>query len=137
MNIFSRYFALNIPSWNTILTCSTNSLEVGLLGQSAGSAEHPGWTQWNLEDSWRAELPLNASSEDTFPAGMVISTSSQIPLPWDDNQTLNPMPILFVLSTDGVLCPFHIINLSPSAALLTHNTEELTTVNERRGIIIS
>lgn len=103
------------------------------MGQSVGSAEHPGWTQWDLEDSWRVELPLSSSNDDTFPVGMAISTSNQIRLGWNDNETLDAMPILLVLSTDGALCCYHVINMLPGAVTLTHAAEELTSANERRG----
>ncbi|XP_057372318.1 nuclear pore complex protein Nup214-like [Daphnia carinata] len=105
-----KYLTQSIPSWNVLLASSANAIEIAVLGQTGGGdADHPEWRQWTLEGEWRAELPLDENTE-TNPMGMAIDTTSQTPISWDDNQTLPPAPILFVLSTHGLLCPFHIIN---------------------------
>lgn len=117
-----------------LLACSANAIEIAVLAQTgAGDAEHPEWRQWALEGEWRAELPLNENAE-TNPLGMAIDTTSQIPISWDDNQTLPPAPILFVLSTHGLLCPFHVINLKNGAAKFNQAPQELPVSGERPAL---
>jgi hypothetical protein len=117
-----------------LLACSANAIEIAVLAQTgAGDADHPEWRQWALEGEWRAELPLNENAE-TNPMGMAIDSTSQIPISWDDNQTLPPAPILFVLSTHGLLCPFHVINLKNGAAKFNEAPQELSTTGERPAL---
>lgn len=126
-----RYFSLGIPSWNVLLACSANAMEVAVLGQFSGEGtDHPEWRQWTLEGECRAELPLDKNDE-TKPMGMAVDTTSQSPIPWLDNQTLPSVPILFVLSTHGLLCPFHVLNLMSGAIKVNQPPQELTAANER------
>lgn len=121
--------------WNVILASSATAMEIAVLGQSsAEDAEHPEWTQWTLEDEFRAELPLSASNDETRPVGVAVDTTSQTPIPWgDNNQTIPPMPVLFVLSSNGLLCPFHVINLLKGASSFNQPPQVLSTANERKG----
>lgn len=125
---------MSLSQWNVLLACSANAIEVAVLAQTgAGDADHPEWRQWALEGEWRAELPLNENAE-TNPLGMAIDTTSQIPISWDDNQTLPPAPILFILSTHGLLCPFHVINLKNGAAKFNQAPQELSVTGERPAL---
>ena len=121
--------------WNVILASSATAMEIAVLGQSsAEDAEHPEWTQWTLEDEFRAELPLSADNDETRPIGIAVDTTSQTPIPWgDNNQTIPPMPVLFVLSSNGLLCPFHVINLLKGANSFNQVPQALNTANERKG----
>lgn len=135
LRLFTRsYLTLGIPQWNVLLACSANAMEVAVLGQTGvGGPEHPEWRQWTLEGECRAELPLDQNDE-TKPMGMAIDTTSQIPIPWDDNQTLSPVPILFVLSTHGLLCPFHVLNLASGVASVNEPPQQLSAANERPAL---
>uniref|UniRef100_A0A0P6FD67 Nuclear pore complex protein Nup214 n=1 Tax=Daphnia magna TaxID=35525 RepID=A0A0P6FD67_9CRUS len=125
-----KYLTLSIPSWNVLLASSANAIEIAVLGQTGGGdADHPEWRQWALEGEWRAELPLDENTE-TNPMGMAIDTTSQTPISWDENQTLPAAPILFVLSTHGLLCPFHIIN-QKNATHVNQAPQELSVTGER------
>lgn len=107
-------------------------MEVAVLGQaSGGNAEHPEWRQWLPEGTDRAELPLDSQSEETRPLGMALDITSQKPIPWADNQSLPAMPILFLLSTDGLLCPFNVINLLEGAAPVNQAAQQLSVEGER------
>ena len=109
-------------------------MEVAVLGQSASaSSDNPEWRQWMLEGESRAELPLD-ENEETKPLGMAIDITSQIPIPWDDNQTIPPAPILFVLSTHGLLCPFHVLNHLKGTVPVNHPPQALTAANERPAL---
>lgn len=140
---FNRYLTLGLPSWNILLASSTKSMEIALLEQfSAENADTPEWRQIMLSDSNRAELPMNLDNrqdindtgEETQPIGMAIDLTSQTPLPLLDNETLPPMPILFVLSTHGRLCPFHLLNLKKDAVMLNQPPQPISDKNERPGL---
>lgn len=106
-------------------------MEVAVLGQSGSEGtDHPEWRQWTLEGECRAELPLDKNDE-TKPMGMAIDITSQTPIPWLENQTLPAMPILFILSTHGLLCPFHVMNLKSGAPSVNQPPQELSAINER------
>lgn len=73
--------------------------------------------QWTLEDEARAELPLiPKSNDDRYPVGMALAINSSTCLPRDENSLLDhPMPILFLMTLDGILCGFYAVNTTPGA----------------------
>lgn len=64
-----------------LLVASANSMEVGVLGV-VQSGEPAIWQQWNQIDAARAELPLSANHQDTFPVGFAFDTGITMQLPW-------------------------------------------------------
>ena len=39
------------------------------------------WEHWNLDDAARAECPLTEDYVDTYPMGLTVDFTSQIPIP--------------------------------------------------------
>ena len=72
------------------------------------------WEKWNFEETGRAEMPLTNNNDETFPMGLAFDLSSTRPVVVGEKQ-LPPAPIMMLLSTDGVLCPFYMINQTPHA----------------------
>lgn len=96
------------------MIASSNSTEVAVLGLNPPEI----WTQWILSDSARAELPLNSEHQETFPVGLTFDISNTKPLPWGES-TIPPCPYLLILSHQGVLCVFNVVNLKELPSLCT------------------
>ncbi|CAG0889123.1 unnamed protein product, partial [Darwinula stevensoni] len=110
-----QYFLHYIHEWGIVVGASANATEVGVIGLNA---EKNVWEQWFLEDSGRAELPLSGSIE-TFPVGLAVDRTSQNPMIVGESQKLPPMPVLLLLSTEGMLIPFHMVNKIPDSPVLS------------------
>ena len=74
------------------------------------------WVQWELEDTGRAELPLDGSDE-TYAAGIALDLTSQKEVQLSESLILPPSPLLLLYSDHGVLCPFTMINKNAAAAV--------------------
>ncbi|PNF32473.1 hypothetical protein B7P43_G04906 [Cryptotermes secundus] len=117
-----QYYFIHQPAWSILMMASANSMEVGVMGLQEDQIS---WEQWTQEDAARAELPLSLNKQETFPVGLGLDTSTQHELPWGDNQRIAPMPVLHILSHQGVLCLFYAVNLRPGAACICTPPEKL------------
>ncbi|KAK9879386.1 hypothetical protein WA026_006456 [Henosepilachna vigintioctopunctata] len=118
-----QFYMIFEPHWNILIVASSNSMEVGVLALSGDS-----WVQWTLPDSARAELPLDENREETYPLGIAIDTSSVKPVPWGES-SLQPTPSLLLLSHQGIMCCFKIINLKEGTAGINSPPENLTDLS--------
>uniref|UniRef100_A0A8C8I0P8 Nucleoporin Nup159/Nup146 N-terminal domain-containing protein n=1 Tax=Oncorhynchus tshawytscha TaxID=74940 RepID=A0A8C8I0P8_ONCTS len=84
----------------------------------------------HIEDC-RGELPVSQNNDDTLPLGMAIDYTSQQEIHITDEKTLPPAPTLLLLSTDGVLCPFSLLNFNPGVKQLVAAPTSLALDGER------
>ncbi|KAK4879776.1 hypothetical protein RN001_007922 [Aquatica leii] len=118
-----QFYTIHEPLWNILLVASSNSMEVGVLGN-----EKEQWTQWILTDSARAELPLSSSKQDTLPVGLTLDKSAVEPVIWGEH-SLPPAPFLFLLSHYGVLCCFRVINIKNGVLNICQTPKPLSDVS--------
>ncbi|XP_069120007.1 nuclear pore complex protein Nup214-like isoform X2 [Argopecten irradians] len=124
-----RVLFQHLTRWEMILACSSNACEISVVGKH--QSEQCDWERWNLDDSARAELPLTDNHEDTFPMGVAIDYSSQHPIPLGEGHHPSS-PILLLLSTDGVLVPYYMMNMYSGAVVLTEPPKQLSSAGMRK-----
>ncbi|XP_057290026.1 nuclear pore complex protein DDB_G0274915-like [Hydractinia symbiolongicarpus] len=121
------YFSY-IPGWNLMISMASNAMEAAPVGKKDEK-----WQRWALLDTGRAEMPLTAGNEDTYPVGIGICLNSRTGIELDDKE-LPPAPVYVMLSTDGVLCSYRMVNQFPQTdhSILTQ-VQPFPTTKPRRG----
>lgn len=122
----AQMFLNHMLPWNIILVASANSMEIGILG-TRETGETPVWSQYTL-DEFRAELPLTADKQETFPIGLAVDTGCSHQLTIDEVK-LDVMPMLHLLSTHGQIVSFNIVNRLPGIPTLCQAPKQVSDVS--------
>ena len=123
------YHCHHISDWGVVAVASSTSIELGVLGLSVPP---PGYTQWTLEDDGRAEIPLH-KNEECYPVGIAMDLTAAQPTPV--GESFGPAsPLLYLLSSSGLLCPYYCVNSKPGAPVLTCSREAFPE-GERQGSV--
>ena len=100
--------------------CHTNAGDKHATGRKLAMATVGGkFVQLTMEDSGRAEMPLvDKTNEERYPVGMALSSTTTNLLKKNENEKYpHPMPVLFLLSGDGLLCGFHALHDTHAASI--------------------
>ncbi|XP_050433429.1 nuclear pore complex protein Nup214 [Adelges cooleyi] len=107
----NQYYTIFQQNWNLLFVASSNCTEIGVMGTNNDGH----WQCWTLE--MRPELPYRLDKQ-MYPLGISLDLSSQTRIKQisksNEETFLNPMPVLCVLSSDGVLFMYHIENQLPN-----------------------
>ncbi len=125
----AQYQLQNFEKWSFLVAMSSNAIEVAVLGRSP--VDSSSWEAWTLDDSARIELPLADDDEETYPMGIAVDLTSASTFELN-NKKYHPPPMLMVLSTEGVLCPYYVLN-SDAAEAITVRAQPLPAEGERIG----
>ncbi|KAK2567238.1 Nuclear pore complex protein Nup214 [Acropora cervicornis] len=106
------FYLKNISEWSIVVSAFSNGLEASVVGKYGGE-EVKTWEKWSFEEDARPSMPLTSNNDESFPMGLAINFNSTRPFVKGE-QKLPPAPILMILSTDGVLVPFYVLNQTPN-----------------------
>ncbi|XP_053380901.1 nuclear pore complex protein Nup214-like isoform X2 [Mercenaria mercenaria] len=126
-----KYYFNFVQKWDMVLAASSNSAEIGIVGKHLDNKST--LERWNLDDSARAECPLTDDYADTYPMGFAVDFSSQTPIPLGDEKTHPPSPLMLILSTEGLILPYHMMYMHQSAPAICVPAQALPAAATRQA----
>ncbi|OLL22611.1 Nucleoporin nup146 [Neolecta irregularis DAH-3] len=113
-----NHFFLALKNWspylsNFVVVSATPSADIGIISRSKPSNK---WATWSISDETkRALLPYSILADhESSPLGLAFDFTSRDPIPLapnDDPSQTGPVPIFYILNTDGFLSAYHILYL--------------------------
>ncbi|KAH9498901.1 hypothetical protein Btru_004986 [Bulinus truncatus] len=127
-----QYYFHQILKWEMILIASSNATEATVIGKNLDDKIN--WEHWNLEDCSRAQLPLTADQNDSFPVGMTVDYSPMKQIAISETKLLPPCPVMYILSTDGILLAYYLHYNHKDAPSATTPPQALSSSGARKGV---
>ncbi|GFS89016.1 nuclear pore complex protein Nup214 [Nephila pilipes] len=123
-NELQRYMLHHEAAWDILICASTDSIEVAVLG------DPPSWMQWDLRDDGRIILPAKHGAKCAVGMGVMYCSQRRIVI--NENESYAPMPIIFILTDNGLLVSYHMVNTAPGCASLVRPSTPIEREGERK-----
>ncbi|XP_063680695.1 nuclear pore complex protein Nup214-like isoform X2 [Bolinopsis microptera] len=103
-----------ILPWSTLVLGCSRGMELGVIGEPPGKK---GQFLFNLDEGSRAEMPFQ-DGEPSYPVGMCVDYNYNKPTVIGE-KSIPPSPVLFTLTSEGVICSFKLLNYTAADTLVT------------------
>ncbi|GFW75436.1 nuclear pore complex protein Nup214 [Trichonephila clavipes] len=123
-NELQRYMLHHEATWDLLICASTDSIEVAVLG------DPPSWVQWDLRDDGRILLPAKNGAKCAVGMGVMFCSQRRIVI--NENESYPAMPIIFILTDNGLLVSYHMVNTAPGCASLVRPSTPIEREGERK-----
>ncbi|GFQ65158.1 nuclear pore complex protein Nup214 [Trichonephila clavata] len=123
-NELQRYMLHHEATWNILICASTDSIEVAVLG------DPPSWVPWDLRDDGRILLPAKNGAKCAVGMGVMFCSQRRIVI--NENESYLAMPIIFILTDNGLLVSYHMVNTAPGCASLVRPSTPIEREGERK-----
>lgn len=108
-------YMINFLSLGNVVLCSTShSSEVGVVATESKeiNPQPTAWAQWILDDSARIELQPGKDDKEAVPCGLAWFRGPTKQFRQSETSVIggNNVPLILILSSTGVLCPYYAIH---------------------------
>ncbi|KAG8195194.1 hypothetical protein JTE90_027938 [Oedothorax gibbosus] len=121
-----RYFIHHESAWGVITCASVDSIDVAVIG------DPPSWIPWELREDGRALLPIKNKAKCWI--GMDVMYCAQRRIVKSEIESYPPMPIIFLMTDNGLLVPYHMINSDPKCESLVRPATPIPKEGERKAL---
>ncbi|GFY56758.1 nuclear pore complex protein Nup214 [Trichonephila inaurata madagascariensis] len=123
-NELQRYMLHHEATWDILICASTDSIEVAVLG------DPPSWVPWDLRDDGRILLPAKNGAKCAVGMGVMFCSQRRIVI--NENESYPAMPIIFILTDNGLLVSYHMVNTAPGCVSLVRPSTPIEREGERK-----